>query len=86
MTICDIIRPYPLFCKFPCFLKNKACIKEARKLLEFAEEVIYVPRIYVGKFDCSEAFLNFNSKILMKFFNLPVGNFINLIWLSEIIF
>lgn len=35
---------------FLCF-QNKVCIKEARKLLEFAEEVIYVPRIYVGKME-----------------------------------
>eukprot|EP00794_Sanderia_malayensis_P011285 gene11285-12465_t len=36
-------------CTFHIVGENKACIKEARKLLEFAEETVFVPRIYVGK-------------------------------------
>ena len=37
------------FADFINVFQNKTCIKEARKLLEFAEEIVYVPRIYVGK-------------------------------------
>ena len=30
-------------------MKNVECVREARRLLEFAEEQVYVPRVYVGK-------------------------------------
>jgi len=36
-------------CTFNILGENVECVKEARRLLEFAEEQVHVPRIYVGK-------------------------------------